>query len=57
MRERAHWSGEAMESESGPEFKQILDSFTKLQEGRPYWGDGGNEMKCSKRHKDQFART
>ena len=25
-----------------PEFKQILDSLGKLQEGRPYWGDGGN---------------
>ncbi len=43
MRKREHCSGEAMESESGPE--QILDSLAKLQEGRPYWDDGGNEMR------------
>jgi hypothetical protein len=28
-----------------PEFKQILDSSGKLQEGRPYWGDGGNHVR------------
>jgi poly [ADP-ribose] polymerase 10/14/15 len=28
-----------------PEFKQILDSLGKLQEGRPYWGDGGNDVR------------
>jgi poly [ADP-ribose] polymerase 10/14/15 len=28
-----------------PDFKQILDSLGKLQEGRPYWGDGGNGVR------------
>jgi hypothetical protein len=28
-----------------PEFTQIADSLRKLQEGRPYWGDGGNDVR------------
>jgi len=28
-----------------PDFRQILDSLGKLQEGRPYWGDGGNGVR------------
>jgi poly [ADP-ribose] polymerase 10/14/15 len=28
-----------------PEFRQILDSLGKLQEGRPHWGDGGNGVR------------
>jgi poly [ADP-ribose] polymerase 10/14/15 len=31
--------------EERPDFKQICYSLGKLQEGRPYWGDGGNDLK------------
>ena len=40
-----------------PEFTQIADSLRKLQEGRPYWGDGGNDVRLVLADGAAFQKT